>query len=189
MTKQLNKRTKKQQRGGAANASRPSNSSGYTQADIEEFFRIIPAKFKEGTSYYAHSKVLPEKYFEINPTQRHGMIIKQEWHKMVNESYSNREQTPLYVALRFGATLEMIHMLLDVITDVNRPNRDGSTPLIGLCYGASMNERVNFQNIYNCINSVVEKGGRLDIINKANDESALKWLDYKARNNLIDFTF
>jgi hypothetical protein len=193
MKKQLNKHTKKHQRGGAesaARASRPSNSSGYTQNDVKEFFATILAKFEDGTSYYAHSNALPKKYFEVDSKVRtHHTIIKQEWHTMVNESYNNRGQTPLYVALRFGATLEMIKMLLAVITDVNRPNIDGSTPLIGLCFGAGIDERVNFQNIYDIINIVVNKGGKLDIINEAKDESALKWLDYKARKKLIDFRY
>ena len=37
------------------------------------------------------------------------------------------------------------------------------------------------------INIIIQKGGKLDIIKINGDESALKWLDYRARENLIEF--
>lgn len=185
MKKQLNKRTKKHQRGGAASATRASNGAGYTQADVDEFCNAITTQMDAG--YYAASSTkLDAKFFMQNSSVRHAMMIKPDWHKMVNESYNSRGQTPLYVALRFGATLEMINMLLDVITDVNRPNKDGSTPLIGLCFGNSDGANVNFRNITDMITKIVRRGGikALQISNKLN-ETPFDILKKKADNNLL----
>jgi hypothetical protein len=191
MKKQLNKRTKKTQRGGAASAARvsrpsgPSNGDGYTQADVDEFSKAILTPMDAG--YYGASSIkLPPKYFDRNSKVRHGMLILPKWHKMVNESLNSRKQTPLYVALRFGATREMIDMLLDVITDVNRPNGDGSTPLIGLCFGDRDDAKVNFRNIANMIITIVGRGGieALQIPN-SHQETPFDVLKSKAVNDRL----
>ena len=105
---------------------------------------------------------------------------------MVNTSYNTRGQTPLYVALRFGATQEMIDMLLEIITNINRPNIDGSTPLIGLCFGKNNDARISWNRTTGLINIFCNKGADITIKNELG-ESALGILELKGANKLINY--
>jgi len=112
MKKQLNKRTKKTQRGGAASAARvsrpsgPSNGDGYTQADVDEFcVNITHGKNIRYPIGSEESGKLNSKFFEMRPgtTDARGLInvhIKKEWYNMIKNSKNSRGQTILYSALR-----------------------------------------------------------------------------------------
>jgi len=108
---------------------------------------------------------------------------------MVNECYNKFGQTPLYVALRFKAYPEIISILLKNIKNVNRPNEDGSTPLIGLCYGPDPNSRINFKDVSSTINLIcsAEYKGDLNLSNKFK-ETPLIILENKSKLGLLDFT-
>ena len=187
MPRRTSRKTKKQS-GGAAS---PAGSGQYTQKDVNDFFeQIIKPKTKSGApvGYYANSGILDPKFFELKPSARHVLQIKSTWHKMVNECFNSREQTPLYVALRFNADSEMIDMLLEIIKDVNRTNSDGSTPLIGLCYGAQEMEQINFGKVTSIINKLCYKHSANLNIQNSQGETPLSILYNKSMKNLIVFT-
>ena len=105
---------------------------------------------------------------------------------MVNNSKNDYGQTPLYVALRFGATQEMIDMLLEITININYKNTDGSTPLIGLCFGKNADEKISWNRTTGLINILCNKGADITIKNNIN-ESALKILEYKGDKKLINY--
>lgn len=188
MPRHTSRKTKKQSGGAALYAS----NSSYSQKDVIDFFDQItkPKKTKNGepVGYYANHEILNLKFFELKPGARHVLQIQSKWNKMVNECFNSREQTPLYVALRFNADSEMIDMLLEIIKDVNRSNSDGSTPLIGLCYGAKETETINFGKVTSIINKLCYKHSANLNIPNLQGETPLSILYNKSMKNLIVFT-
>lgn len=190
MPRRYSRKTKKGKQSGGA-AAMPSGVA-YTPADVDEFFQEILKKPTYGN--YLVGTDLSAKYFENVPGKRE-IQLKAQWNKMINECFNRGGHTPLYYALRFDAHHMLIGILLKSITDVNRRNNtnpekgritDGSTPLIGLCYGSKMDAIVKFNKIVDLIRELTTKGGDLSLTNNSG-ESALKWLDYKAMNKLINF--
>jgi hypothetical protein len=199
-TKKINKSVRKMKGGGQKGGAGASvnNNNNYTKEDIEEFYSqiLIPA---DGY-YFAQQNGLNSKYFEQDKTRRHGMKIKPNWKTMINECYNSRGQTPLYVALRFNASFEMINMLITIIDDVNRINdihiTDGSSPFIGLCIGKGIDENIEFTRISSLIPTLNLKNFNFNIESSLSDEfqkecypnTGYKWLDYKSKNNLIKYS-
>jgi ankyrin repeat protein len=183
-----NSRKTRKQSGGAAS---PAGSGQYTQTDINDFFiEIRKLKQKNGTSvgYYANHEILDPKFFELTPGKRHVLQIKLVWKEMVNNCYNSFGQTPLYVALRFNADSEMIDMLLSIIEDVNRANLEGSTPLIGLCFGTGEMEKINFGYVTRMINKLCfNHGADLNLANLYG-ETPLSILYNKSIKRNIVFT-
>jgi hypothetical protein len=179
-------RTRKQAGGAAAAYASVSNTDNdYTPKDVEEFFNEILKKSKHG--YFANFGILSKEFFELKPGARHVLQIKSKWTKMVNECLNSRGQTPLYFALRFEAENEMTDMLLNTITDVNRPNRDGSTPLIGLCFGSNESAHINFLYVTNMINKLCATyNANLNIAN-GKGEKPMDILKFKVDNNYVKF--
>ena len=105
---------------------------------------------------------------------------------MVNNCFNERGQTPLYVALRFNATQDMIDMLLNLNIDINRPNTDGSTPLLGLCFGKDINSRISWNRTTYLINKFCSKDADISKKNNVN-ETALDFLKIKGEKKLIDY--
>ena len=111
MKKQLNKRTKKHQRGGAASAaraSRPSNGARYTQADVDEFCTNLYqyTGTPKGQERIGKNSItqLSSNYFQYrNPSTHDTKIsVQHNWHEMIKDPHArnSRGQTILYVALR-----------------------------------------------------------------------------------------
>ena len=193
-----NKKTQSNMRkmkGGSRSSKSFSKSinieKAYNEKDVEEFFLNITKSFNENNTYFAHSNILSDKFFKINKEKRHVLEIKPEWINMVNTCFNEKGHTPLYVALRYNAEYEMIDMLLEKITDINRKNNikitDGSTPLIGLCYGLNDNSIINWQKMSNLLSKLCKIGADTKIKN-TRGETAFTWLKYKGDNGLIDYS-
>jgi hypothetical protein len=186
MPRRYSKKTRKQS-GGAASSP---NDDSYKQDDVEAFcsYLIETNKYTGKIGYLANSGGLNTTFFKIAEGSRHETILIPRWTKMVNECYNKFGQTPLYVALRFKAYPEIISILLKNIKNVNRPNEDGSTPLIGLCYGPDPTSRINFKDVSSMINRICsEYGGKLNLSNKFK-ETPLIILENKSKLGLLDFT-
>ncbi len=186
MPRKYSKKTRKQS-GGAASSP---NGDSYTQDDVEEFFQEILKRPKSG--YYAWEDTLNIKFFEYGKgagaSARHETTLIPKWNKMINECFNLRGQTPLYVALRFGAHDEMINILLKNIVDVNRKNKDSNdTPLFGLCWGPDNNAKINFIDTTARINQLCFKHGANLRIGD-NNYLPLDILAIRAKRNLLDFT-
>jgi len=186
-------------KGGSGSGSRSKfsirNQNTYNETDVEEFFKNI-IKSRGGNGYFAHTNILSKTFFQINHNERHILEIKPEWINMVNTCFNKNGHTPLYFALRYNAEYEMIDMLLEKITDINRKNNidstnnikftDGSTPLIGLCYGPNESDIINWQKFSDLLAKLCKRKADTKIKN-TRGETAFTWLKYKGDNGLIDY--
>ena len=183
----------KKMRGGASLSIQVKD---YTDQDVTEFFLEIKKSLGDN-GYFAHSGILSKKFFDIDSSQRHKLQILPKWNNMVNTCFNERGQTPLYSALRFNAENginaenEMIGMLLEKITNINRPNdlkkTDGSTPLMGLCFGSGQDAVIKWSRVSLLLDTLCKKGSDTTIKNNRG-ETAFGFLKYKGDNNLIDYT-
>ena len=168
-------------------SSASANSENYTSEDVDKFFLEI-TKHHEGGS--ASGYKLSKDFFELAKAKdgmsRHRFIINPKWKNMVNTCYNERGQTPLYVALRFDATQDMIDMLLNLNIDINRPNTDGSIPLLGLCFGKNINSKISWDRTTKLINNFCSKGADISKENNSK-ETALYFLKIKGEAKLIDY--
>lgn len=216
MKKQLNKRTKKHQRGGAASAarsSRPSNGAGYTQADVDDFCknlyqykgrttRFHTIIYEDGGVFNHHATQFNPKFFEyIDPIQKKNIKVKDEWKNMIQNGKNSEGKTILYVALEveqsgflqdaFKKLDEVIKSIIEMNTPetINRPNTDGSLPLHAVCSGNDINSsKVNFDFIFNYIDKIIKKGG-VNAITTTNNKSQtpIDVLAIKEAKNMINY--
>ena len=179
-----------QQTGGAA-AAASANTKSYTEQDKIEFFdelaRIMDnmKKFPDRRPY---GEMFTGKFF-FNKI-RLTVNLYPKWLEMFNECKNTRDQTPLYVMLRFDAPIGFVLSLFEDFKgniDVNRQNNDGSTPFIGLFFGLSMNAPITFSRIKFISNLLLKEGGDYNLPNYKG-ETGLGFLKYKHYNNLINYS-
>lgn len=202
MPKQNYKLKTKKQRGGAARAV---NGAGYTQQDIDDFFKLLAIPFRDFNSkldylmqhkqvndditnlitkfgYYDHTKTTTRQSFFYT--------IYRKWHKMINECLNARGQTPLYVVLRFNIeNTTLMNALIDIINDVNRPNVsriredtiDYSTPAFAIVYGKDYTTSVSLSSIHDNFKLFADKGKPLNLLydKTRSPEAQVKYPDAK----------
>jgi len=164
---------------------------GFTPDEIKTFFEELTSKEEKGRFLLGKGKdstELNRNFFESDPNGTRGSIkLKAEWHNMVNNEVNDRGQTPLYVLLRFGKSSQLIDILLNVPNiDVNRQNKDGSTALIGYCFGNNDGTRINWYRLSDLLMKFGKKGAVFSMENKMG-ETPFGWIDWKSRNGLIDW--
>ena len=162
---------------------------GSPQEDINNLFTELTTKKENG--YFGLGKEftkLDPYFFEIDPQQRHGLILKKEWHDVINTQFNDRGQTPLYVLLRFGKSSQLIDILLKVpYIDVNRQNSDGSTAMVGFCYGLNEKDIIHWQTLSDLLKKFASKDADFTITNY-NKETPFYWIKEKGEQNLIDYS-
>jgi hypothetical protein len=162
---------------------------GSPQEDINNLFTELTTKKENG--YFGLGKEvtnLDPYFFERDPQQRHGLILKAKWNNVINTQVNDRGQTPLYVLLRFGKSSQLIDILLKVPDiKVNRQNSDGSTALVGFCYGTNGYDVINWQQLSDLLKQFASKKADFTIANN-NNETPFYWIKQKAEQNLIDYS-
>jgi len=160
-----------------------------TDKEIERFFNELTTKQEEGYFFFGKQKQeLDPEFFIRDPNKRHGIILNDKWHYMINNQFNNFFQTPLYVLLRFGKSSQLIDILLNVPNiDVNRKNSDGSTALIGLCFGKNMADVINWQKLSYLFTQFSNKGADLTISNNRG-ETPFSILKDKGERKFIDYS-